>query len=104
MFRIILNVAGENKLRRIDKVNVVIGEYLQIKPSLFEFAFEAAKEGTIAAGADLNIELQPVELECEQCGQTFLLREIRYKCRFCGSGRIEIIKGKELFIKSLEGA
>lgn len=103
VFRIILGVAAENSLSRIDRVNVVIGEYLQVKPSLFEFAFDAAKDGTIASGAELQIELQPVELKCGECGRTFLLKELSYKCRFCGSGQLEIVKGRDLFIKSLEG-
>jgi len=103
VFRIITGVAAENHISRIDRVNVVIGEYLQVKPSLFEFAFEAVREGTVASHAVLNITMQPVELKCEECGKLFLLKELEYSCPFCGSGQLDIVNGKELYIKSIEG-
>ena len=103
LFRIILGAASENGITTIDRVNVVIGEYLQIRPSIFEFAFKAAREGTIAGEAELLIEIEPVQLGCENCRHKFMLRQLKYECPHCGSGRLEILQGKELYIKSIEG-
>ncbi len=83
VFRIILGVAAENKINRIDNVNLVIGEYLQVKPDIFKFAFEAAKEGTIASSAKLNLEVQPVELKCETCDNVFFLNGRKYYSYLC---------------------
>jgi hydrogenase nickel incorporation protein HypA/HybF len=103
MFRIILDVAKGNKLTRVDKVNLVIGEYLQVKPSLLRFAFDAARMGTLAAGATLTVNIVPVELKCESCGEVFYLHDLHYLCNRCGSGQLEIINGKDMYIKSIEG-
>ncbi len=103
VFRIILGVAAENKISRIDRVNIVIGEYLQVKPSLFRFAFEAAGTGTIASGASLNLEIRPVELRCKDCSHLFFLNDLKYACPRCGSGELEIVDGKDMYIKSIEG-
>jgi Zn finger protein HypA/HybF involved in hydrogenase expression len=54
LFRIILKIADENRLKRIDKVTMEIGEYRQVSPTAFRFAFEAAREGTIASHAMLE--------------------------------------------------
>ncbi len=103
VFRIILGVAAENKISRIDRVNIVIGQYLQIKPSLFRFAFEAAGSGTIADGASLNLEIRPVELRCSDCSRLFFLNDLKYACPHCGGGELEIVDGKDIYIKSIEG-
>ncbi len=103
LFRIILGVAAENKISRIDRVNIVIGQYLQVKPSLFQFAFEAAGSGTIAEGASLNLEIRPVELICNDCSRLFFLNDLKYVCPRCGSGELEIVDGKDMYIKSIEG-
>jgi len=103
VFRIIFRVAEENQISRIDRVNIVIGEYLQVKPSLFEFAFESAKEGTIASGASLNLVTRPVKLKCKACNELFCLNDLKYSCPLCGSGELEIIDGKDMYVKSIEG-
>ena len=103
LFRIILGVAAENKISRIDRVNIVIGQYLQVKPSLFQFAFEAAGSGTVAEGAGLDIEIRPVELRCNDCSRLFFLNELKYVCPHCISSDLEIIDGKDMYIKSIEG-
>ncbi len=103
MFRIILKIADENRLERIDRVTMEIGEYRQIDPSVFRFAFEAAREGTIASDARLDIEFQTVEMRCEECGNSFSIENFIFKCPRCRSGDLHIIKGMDIFIKSIEG-
>lgn len=103
VLRIILGVATENNIRCIDNVNLVIGEYMQVKPDLVVFAFDAAKEGTIASNAKLRLEIEPVEICCESCGNMFVLRKNKYECPICSSSQLEIIKGKYMYIKSIEG-
>jgi hydrogenase nickel incorporation protein HypA/HybF len=103
VFRIMMRVAAENNISRIDRVDIVIGEYLQVKHSLFEFAFESAREGTIASSACLILETRMVELRCTGCRQLFLLKGLKYSCPCCGSGALEITDGKDMYIKSIEG-
>ncbi len=103
VLRIVGEVARVNGISRIDKVNVVIGEYLMVKPSLFEFAFMAAREGTRASGAGLTIETEKVELECPGCRHRYSPQNINFNCPRCSNPNPAIIKGKEMYVKSIEG-
>jgi hydrogenase nickel incorporation protein HypA/HybF len=102
-FRIILKIAGENQLERINSVTMEIGEYRQVDPSIFRFAFDASKAGTIASDARLDIEFQPLEMKCDGCGNIFPVKKSTYKCPRCGNGRLQAVKGMDIFIKNIEG-
>lgn len=56
LFKIILEVAKQNKLQQIDKVYLKLGRTRQIKADFFEFAFEQVSKDTIAKNAKLIIE------------------------------------------------
>lgn len=103
MFHIIDQVAEENQLKRIDRVNFVIGKMMQIVPELFYFAFDAAKEGTIAENSEVNLEFLPIKMKCKSCGHEFLIENNVFYCPQCQSSKLDLIQGKELLIKSIEG-
>lgn len=102
--KIIMNVAHKNNLRKISGVNVQFGEMIQIVPDIFRFAFEEVSRDTIFEGAGLNMEILPLKLKCENCSHEFTIHSKgKYACTKCKSVDIEIIQGKEIFIKSIEG-
>ena len=103
LFRIILEVAEEEKISRVDKVHFQVGKMIQVVPELFRFAFDAAKEDTIASGADLEIEFLPVRMQCRDCGHTFDLEDPSFNCPQCRGVDLKLLQGKELLIKSIEG-
>ena len=103
MFRIIHEGSEEQKLKRIDKVYFAIGKMMQVVPDLFRFAFDSAKEDTIAANAELEIEFLPVKMQCEDCKNEFTVEHNIFKCPECQSVNLDLIQGKELYIKSIEG-
>ena len=101
--RIVLEVASERKLHRVTVVNISFGQLVQIVPEIFEFAFREIVRDSVAQDARLNIEIIPVKMKCRNCGTGFRVEDNIFKCINCGSVDLEIINGKELFIKSLEG-
>jgi len=103
MFRIIDQVAEENQLKRIDRVNFVIGKMMQVVPDLFYFAFDAAKEGTIAENSEVKLEFLPIKMKCKSCGKEFLIDNNVFYCPACQNTDLDLIQGKELLIKSIEG-
>lgn len=103
MFKIIHRVSKENQLNRIDRVYFIIGEMMQVVPDLFRFAFDSAKEGTIAGDADLEIEFLPVKMSCNLCNAEFVVQNNIFKCPECGGVDLDLVQGKELYIKSIEG-
>lgn len=100
---IVLDTAINNHLSKVTKINIIFGQMIQIVPDIFEFAFREIVRNSIAESAELNIEITQVEMQCKNCGSAFLLSENRYACSTCNSTDLDIIHGKELFIKSIEG-
>ncbi len=86
------------------KVNISFGQMIQIVPDIFEFAFRETVKNSIAQDAVIVIEILPVKMRCKNCGNDFQVKENCFACNICSSGDLEIIHGKELFIKSIEGA
>ncbi|HOK26726.1 MAG TPA: hydrogenase maturation nickel metallochaperone HypA [Bacteroidales bacterium] len=100
---IVLEVAGNEKLTKVTKVNVSIGEMSQVVPDLLETAFQVTVAGTIAENAELEMEIVPVKLKCMDCDAEFEIHENIFVCENCGSQQVEIISGTEMFVKSIEG-
>jgi hydrogenase nickel incorporation protein HypA/HybF len=100
---IVLEAAGNAKLEKVSKVNIIFGQMIQIVPDIFEFAFRECVRETIAENAKISMEIMPVKMKCRGCGNDFSVKENRFVCDNCGSSDLEIINGKELFIKSIEG-
>jgi len=103
LFRIVMDVAEKEKLSRIDKVHFQLGRMMQVVPELFRFAFDSAKADTIADRAELEIEFLPVKMRCRECGKEFEVDRDEFYCPQCRGIDLDLLQGKELFIKSIEG-
>jgi hydrogenase nickel incorporation protein HypA/HybF len=100
---IVSEVAGMENLSKVTRVNIAFGQMIQIVPEIFEFAFSETVRNSVAEFAELNIEIIPLKMKCTHCGNDFQVTENRFSCNICNSTDLEIISGKELFIKSIEG-
>ncbi len=100
---IVLEAASREKLSRVTRINISFGQMIQIVPDIFNFAFREIVGETIAKEAEIEIEILPVKLKCRACKDEFMINDIIFACKNCGSTDLDIIQGKELFIKSIEG-
>jgi hydrogenase nickel incorporation protein HypA/HybF len=100
---IVLEAADRENLSKVTRVNISLGQMIQIVPDIFEFAFREIVRNTIAEEAEVEIEIVPVKMKCSGCGNDFQVFANIFICNICGSADLEIIHGKELFIKSIEG-
>lgn len=101
---IVIRVAENEKLAGVTKVNICFGEMVQIVPDIFNFAFQETVKETIIRGAEVNIEILPVRLKCRECSGEFRLIDYNnFYCSKCNSTDLEIIQGKEMYVKSIEG-
>jgi hydrogenase nickel incorporation protein HypA/HybF len=100
---IVLEAAGNENLSKVTRVNLNFGQMVQIVPDIFEFAFREAVRDSIAEDAEVDIEIIPVKMKCTSCGSDFQVIGNLFACNICSSTELEIINGKELFIKSIEG-
>jgi len=95
--------AAEAGLQAVTRVNVSFGQFIQIVPDLFEAAFRESAADTVAAGAEISVEIISAEMRCLACGAPYIPSGDLNGCSVCGSSEIDIVHGKELFIKSIEG-
>lgn len=99
---IILDSAQKEKATKIHRLNMRIGEVSGVVPEALRFAFDVTTQGTLAAGAKLDIELVPTLCHCSQCNRDFKPIDLCYQCLECGYLSSQIIQGKEIEIVSLE--
>jgi hydrogenase nickel incorporation protein HypA/HybF len=88
--------------RRVHKVELRVGHLRQVVPSALEFAFMLVAEGTPVEGAQLVIEEVPAAGLCRDCGAESTFDGFPFACASCGGLDLELIRGEELLVDSLE--
>lgn len=68
VLEIALAEAKKHGAGRIEAVNLRVGVLRGVVPEHLLFLFEHVATGTIAQGARLEVEEEPVRFECEACG------------------------------------
>jgi hydrogenase nickel insertion protein HypA len=101
---IVVNKCSEAGGRTVDSVRVRIGRAAGVLPEALTFAFDAAKQGTVAEHAHLVVEHVPVGGTCNDCKKAFSVEDVQYvfACPLCGSKSFEITSGREMEIIDME--
>lgn len=87
--------------RRVLTVRLEVGALCAVVPDAMSFCFDLATEGTVAAGARLDIDTRPGMARCRSCGAEFELPDLILLCP-CGSADVEVTGGRDLRILSME--
>jgi hydrogenase nickel incorporation protein HypA/HybF len=88
--------------RRVSKVELKVGHLRQVVPSALDFSFELVAEGTCVEGAKLAIEEVRAAGRCRSCAGEGELAAFPLACPRCGSWDVEVTRGEELLVESLE--
>jgi hydrogenase nickel incorporation protein HypA/HybF len=88
--------------RRVVKVEVKVGHLRQVVPASLAFAFALVAEGTAAEGAELEMEEVPAAGRCRACGAETELDGFPLACGRCRGLDLELLRGEELVVDSLE--
>ncbi len=102
LVEIVLEEASRANLKKVTRIKVVLGALRGFVPQAIEFYFSYLAKNTLAEGAALEFELVEGRAKCLSCGKVFNLKE-SFSCPVCESSDIEIIKGEEFYIASIEG-
>jgi hydrogenase nickel incorporation protein HypA/HybF len=84
----------------VHRLGVRIGELAGVERELFESAYEMCREGTICAGAELNVQPVSVSWVCTGCSRAVLPGEI-LTCPDCRSPA-RLVAGDEIVLDSIE--
>ena len=90
--------AGSQRVRR---VVVEIGQLTAVFPDAVRFCFDACAEGTLVAGAELDIIEVPGRGRCRACCTEQLLARPFGICS-CGKTEFDWLSGEELRVQSVE--
>lgn len=93
----------DSELERVTKVMLDVGEMQLVVPEALVVAFESAAEGTVAEGAELIISEVPTEASCRSCGHEYVPDIANYTCPKCLKADAEIVAGKDIILKAIEG-
>ena len=101
---IVQSKCQEEGCSSVDSIRVRIGKAAGILPDSLIFAFDSAKDNTVAKNATLAIETVPVGGTCNDCKKEFTVEDVQYvfSCPLCGSKSFEITSGREMEIVDTE--
>ena len=91
--------ARDEHARRVTDVRLECGEMSGVVPDALEFCFDVCTAGTAAEGAVLHIKRVPAEWRCTACGAGVASQA---ECPECGSGALELVRGREFFLASVD--
>ncbi len=103
MLRVVKRVCEEEKLSRVERIVLEVGELSGIEiPYLYD-GFAAVAEGTEFADTELAIETVPGILHCNDCDIEFPLKGQELFCPECFGKNLSIREGRDMTLKSIEG-
>lgn len=104
LFLEILKQAEEKNISKIYKISLSIGVASGIEKDFLTHSFcDHIFPGTIAEGAELIYEDEPVKAVCKSCQREIQeASDFTLNCPFCKSYNIEITHGKDLRIIAIE--
>lgn len=88
--------------RRVTRVELKVGHLRQIVPATLAFNFELVAQGTVAEGAELDLESIPALGLCADCGTETELHAFPFQCAQCAGFDLRIVAGEELQVESIE--
>jgi len=98
---IALEHAEKAGAKKINEIELEIGELSGVICEAMETAMESAVKGTMLENAKIDIIKTAGQGRCLICQHTFLLQNLFDPCPYCGEFNPEIVSGRELKIKSL---
>jgi hydrogenase nickel incorporation protein HypA/HybF len=88
--------------RRVTRVELEVGHLRQVVPAALEFAFELVAQGTTVEGAELALRQVEAAGRCCSCGADTALPAFPLTCASCGGSDVDVTRGEELRVDSLE--
>lgn len=122
-----IEAAEKEKLKKITKITVQLGELQQINKEIFQKAIDdlmSAHKNKLLEKTEIKIDIEETELRCNNCENTWKFSEFKNKlnkdeseaihfipevafvhsrCPKCGSPDFEIKKGRGVSITEIKG-
>ena len=101
IIEIVEESARQANAENVDNIELEIGELSGIEIEALKMALDISSRNTMADGATIKIHHIKGEAHCLDCGRDSAISELFSICPDCNSYRMNIVKGKEMRIKSI---
>ncbi|KAA0081936.1 hydrogenase maturation nickel metallochaperone HypA [Mycolicibacterium sp. P9-64] len=89
--------------RHVDVVHLQIGALRQVVPESLLFCWTLVRDHESMSDAQLELDLVPAEVMCRSCGhQSEIASRWSVCCPECESGDVEVVRGNEFLVTSLD--
>lgn len=102
LMEIIEDQARAEGFTRVSRVVLEVGRLAGVEAEAMRFAFDVGTHGSLAEGAELELEETPGRGLCGACGREAPLEAFYDPCPACGKGPMRITAGRELRVVSLD--
>jgi hydrogenase nickel incorporation protein HypA/HybF len=96
ILRAVLSEAGRHGATKVTRVSLRVGVLRAVVADNLSFLFAHVARGTIAEGAALAIEEEPVSVRCPACGATTAADAVVLECPACGAAGVGLSGGDDL--------
>jgi hydrogenase nickel incorporation protein HypA/HybF len=98
---IVAKEAEKSGAKQVTEVLLEIGQLSGVEFESLEFAFRNLSPGSVIESAEIAIEKPKGTARCMNCGFEFEIENFIGSCNKCSSFDLEIIRGRELRVKSI---
>jgi hydrogenase nickel incorporation protein HypA/HybF len=102
VLQLIEDAARQQNFEKVVTVWLEIGQLSGVEVEAMKFCFDAVTQGSVAAGARLEIIALPGTGWCMACAQSVAMREVFGECPQCGGYQMQVTGGTEMRVKELE--
>ena len=105
ILEIVLKHAHRSHVTKVYKVYLEIGAMSDLEQEWIQRYFDTISRGSVAEGAQIEVQKIPCRFLCNQCGEMFvtdMYSDEDISCPSCGAADAEMISGAEYTVKSME--
>ena len=102
LVKIVQEEMAKAGLKKLNSVQVKVGEFTHLVPDALQFCFEIVVRDTPLEGAALEIEVVPTTGFCNKCRKEFHVEGPLFVCPTCMGGDVEVEAGREMSIESID--
>jgi len=99
---IVEDAAEKNGSKKINEVNIIVGEFSSVSTDALEFALDVVKKGSLFENARININSTKTVLSCSECSGETIMEDYVFKCGLCASTSVKIISGDRMYVDSID--
>ena len=105
IFTTVLKHAVMHNVKKVHAINLLVGKLSDLEAEWMQRYFDYLSDGTVAAGARLNIEWVPAVLSCEVCHTRLEIDKANLDgitCPACTHKKFKLVSGREYHIRNME--